>query len=155
MEKLHPSKLRKPVRTSERCVFEDSNQPDKPWVLHLRPASDTEMGSASDIFHEYVTRFIRGSWVDDKGKVHEKPDIHYSDGEILIFSESLLNIACKLFVMQDPNAPDEERYDDPIDILELVDFYPEAWENICLKYLELSKRPKALTPGTSEKSPEA
>lgn len=134
--RLNPNTLKRIERKSERFEFHDPNQ-EQPWVLHLRRPNDLELALSADLADKLIQQYVEGGWIDDAGKYHAKPEPYYSNGEPLIVSATSIRIACRLAVMQDPEAPENESYEDPMEILELVPYYPVAWKDIMAKQMQL------------------
>lgn len=138
---LSIEKLRRISRTYGRYEFQDANQ-DQPLVLHLGTPSELERGYADDLCKGLLDRYVNGGFVDLKGVWQAQPEILYSaSGEVLILSEAVVRYACLAFVMQDAEAPAEESYEDPLDLIQIVDYFPEAWSAVKSKVVELIQRP--------------
>jgi hypothetical protein len=151
---LKPSSLKRIVNQAVRYEFSDSNQ-DQPWVLWLKTPNQLEAAYAYDLADKLTQRHVTGNWFDGE-QVQENPEAVFGDdGQPLPISERTIFNACLLVVMQD--APQgEPEYNDPIEIISLIPFYPEAWEKILGKLLDIRSPKKPTTDlGSSDKSPDS
>ena len=140
--------LRPVVRPAERFEFTDPSQ-SEPWVLWLRQPDDLELGYASDMAEELTSRYINGGWVDEKGSFQPKPDVLTgSDGNPMIVSRDILTYVTRLEVMQD--APSEDEEYSAVQMMELIPFFPLAWQKIKQTFFGLVQLPKEPTSDTKD-----
>lgn len=138
---LNPEKLRRIRRSYQRFEFEDPNQ-DVPLVLHLAKPTELERGYADDLRKSLGERYITGGFMDEQGRWQKSAEVlHDTNGSVMILSDSVIQFATLAFVMQDDDAPEEERYDDPLDLISLVNYYPEAWMRVKETVVELLGKP--------------